>query len=283
LAEVADTAARVGPWLVQVGLGLAWVVLFLLAESEPRLGLALADALAVVGVPPGLALGLTLALGLVLALAEALALALAVLVLLWLPLDDVPGAVVVVVVRGGELVLVGAPGCVDDGAQGLREGCAARPALLDGTPPVAEDVGEIVPGPPLALALLEELLPTMAALRSPVTRNSPARAGGTTARTTPRANTAAPTPNAGRSIASRQSLGRFGSRSGSARLRWPPRCPAAPWAGWHGPDETGSWRGSAPGRPRPAPPDPRQREARGARSRRNPVLARRQSRGRISP
>ena len=253
MAEVADSATCVGPWLVQVGLGLAWVVLFLLAEAEPRLELALADALAVVGVPPGLALGLTAALGLVLALAEALALALAVLAvlaLLWLPLDDVPGAVVVVVVRGGELVLVSATaGCVDDGAQGLREGCAARPALLDGTPPVAEDVGELVPWPPLAPASLEELLLKAEPMASPTCAIA-WRAGGTTARTTPRANTAAPTPNAGRSIASRQSLGRFGCRRCGAR-RTPSRrtravvkptmaaqTPSSPlgWLAWAGRD-----------------------------------------------
>ena len=219
LLAVADTAGCVGPWLVQVGLVLAGAVLFLPPESEPRLELALADAVAlVVGVPPGLALGLTLALGLVLALAEALALALAVLVLLWLRLDDVAGAVVVVVVRPGELVLVSATaGCVDDAAQELEEGCAARPALLDSAPPAAEGVGEIVPRPPLAPALVEEPPPVMAALRWSVKFSSPWRAGGTTARTTPRANTAAPTPKAGRSIASRQSLGRFGSRRCGAR------------------------------------------------------------------
>jgi hypothetical protein len=37
------------------------------------------------------------------------------------------------------------------------------------------------------------------------------RAGGMTARTTPTANTATPAAKAGRSIASRQSIGRFGS------------------------------------------------------------------------
>lgn len=252
MLEVTDTAACVGDWLVQVGLGLAWAVLFLLAEAEPRLELALADAVAfVVGVPPGLALGLTLALGLVLALAEALALALAVLVLLWLRLDDVAGAVVVVVIRPGELVLVSATaGRVDDGAQELEEGCAARPALLDSAAPAAEGLGEFVPAPAPAPAPVGELPPVMAALRSPVTRSSPARAGGTTARTTPRANTAAPTPNAGRSIASRQSLGRFGSR-GCGAGRTPSRrtravvkptmaaqTPSSPlgWLAWAGRD-----------------------------------------------
>jgi hypothetical protein len=217
LLELADTAARVGPWLVQVGLGLAWAVLFLLAESEPRLELALADAVAfVVGVPPGLALGLTLALGLVLALAEALALALAVLVLLWLRLDDVAGAVVVVVVRPGEPVLVSATaGCVDDGAQGLCEVCPATPGFVGPVPSAAEGIGVVLCFS-VAPAPLEEL-PVMAELRSLVTCSSPWRAGGTTARTKPRANTAAPTPKAGRSIASRQSLGRFGSRRCGAR------------------------------------------------------------------
>jgi hypothetical protein len=51
------------------------------------------------------------------------------------------------------------------------------------------------------------------------------RAGGMTARTTPAANTATPAAKAGRSIASRQSLGRFGSRRGSPSPAVPPRLP----------------------------------------------------------
>jgi hypothetical protein len=64
-----------------------------------------------------------------------------------------------------------------------------------------------VPGVPL-----EEVLPVMADQPDSVTCRIPWRAGGTTDRTTPTANTAAPTAKAGRSMASRQSLGRFGSR-----------------------------------------------------------------------
>jgi len=53
------------------------------------------------------------------------------------------------------------------------------------------------------------------------------RAGGTTARITPTANTAAPTAKAGRSIASRQSLGRCGARRCGA-CRASPRPAASP-------------------------------------------------------
>jgi len=58
----------------------------------------------------------------------------------------------------------------------------------------------VVPGP------LEELLKAEP-MASP-TCTIAWRAGGMTAKTTPKANTAAPTAKAGRSIASRQSLGR---------------------------------------------------------------------------
>jgi hypothetical protein len=104
----AATTACVGAGLVQVGFGVGWIV-FLAVPFDVGLvlGLGLSDTVAVaVGVPLGLLLGLTL--GLVLALAEALALALALAVLppLWLPLDDVAGAVVSPVVLLAGLVLV---------------------------------------------------------------------------------------------------------------------------------------------------------------------------------
>ena len=215
LAEAADTWPRVGAELVQLGLAVGWT--FFLADL---LGLGLApllaleDGVGVVGAePPGLALGVTLPLGLALALPDALELALAVLPLLVLPLEDVAGAVVVAVVLLGEPLLVGVTdGCVDGDGQALREGCRTTAGLLDGTLPVAEGVGGFVPWPSWTPGPLEELPPVMADQPALVTCRSPWRAGGTTDKTTPTANTAAPTAKAGRSMASRQSLGRRGSR-----------------------------------------------------------------------
>ena len=51
------------------------------------------------------------------------------------------------------------------------------------------------------------------------------RAGGMTARITPAANTLRPTAKAGRSIASRQSLGRFGFRRAPPSPAVPPCLP----------------------------------------------------------
>jgi hypothetical protein len=168
--------------------------------------------------PPGLALGVSLPLGLALALPDALELALA-LPLLVLPLDDVAGAVVVAVVLIGELLLVGvADACVDGDGQALREGCRTTAGLLDGTLPAAEDA-EVTPEAAV-LALFEGVLVMLRAEpMAPVMCAISWRAGGTTDRTTPSANTAAPTAKAGRSMASRQSLGRRGSldRRGSRR------------------------------------------------------------------
>jgi len=118
------TAAWFGAVLVQVESGVAWTVLL---PVPPEVGLVLelglSDTVAVVvGVPPGLSLGLTLGLGLGLGLglADALALGLAALPLLWLPLDDVAGAVTFPVALLAALVLVSATaGCVDGGAQEL--------------------------------------------------------------------------------------------------------------------------------------------------------------------
>jgi hypothetical protein len=219
LVEAADTWPRVGVELGQLELGVGWT-LFL----ADLLGLGLAPLLAledVVGVagaePPGLALGVTLPLGLALALPDALELAFAVLPLLVLPLEDVAGAVVVAVVLLGELLLVGvADGCADGDVQPLSEGGATATGLLDGTLPVVE--GARVAPEPSVLGLGEGLLMLRAEPMASLTLNITVRAGGTTDRTTPTANTAAPTANAGRSIASRQSLGRRGSRrSGACR------------------------------------------------------------------
>jgi hypothetical protein len=148
---------------------------------------------------------------LALALSDALELALAVLPLLVLPLEDVAGAVVVaVVLLGGLLLVTVTDACVDGDAQALREG-GTTTELLDGAP--AEVVGEFVPWPswvpePLGVELLMLKAEPMA---SPTLIN-PWRVTGTTDRITPTANTAAPKAKAGRSMASRQSLGRFGSR-----------------------------------------------------------------------
>ena len=220
-----DLLAAVDTWpsgaeLVQVGLGVGWT-LFLADPLELGLApvLALEDVVGVaVTEPPGLALGVTLPLGLALALPDALELALA-LPLLVLPLDDVAGAVVVAVVLIGELLLVGvADACVDGDGQALCEGCRTTAGLLDGTLPVAEDAG--VTPEAAVLALFEGVLVMLRAEpMAPVMCATSWRAGGTTDRTTPSANTAAPTAKAGRSMASRQSLGRRCSlgRRGSRR------------------------------------------------------------------
>ena len=200
-----------GAEFVQLGLAVGWT---LFVADLLGVGLALEDLVGVAGAePPGLALGVTLPLGLALALPDAPELALAVLPLLVLPLEDVAGAVVVAVVLLGELLLVGVTdGCVDGDGQALREGCRTTAGLLDGTLPGAERVAEIVPWPSWTPGPLEELPPVMADQPASVTDSTVWRAGGTTDRTTPTANTAAPTAKAGRSMASRQSLGRRCSR-----------------------------------------------------------------------
>jgi uncharacterized low-complexity protein len=218
VAEAVDVAA--GVVLEQLGSGLGLtpslptpseVVLVLVLV----LGLGLGDVWGVVvGVWLGLRLvpGVTLALGLLLALAEALALELPVLPLLALPLDDVVGAVAVPVALLGELLLVSVTaGCVDDDEQGLAVVCVATPGALGDGSTAAEGAG-VALWPSVAPAALEELLLVKAWLMVLLADTSAERAGGTTDRTTPMANTAAPTAKAGRSIASRQSLGRCGSR-----------------------------------------------------------------------
>jgi hypothetical protein len=211
LAAAVDTWPRVGAAFVQLGLAAGWT-LFLADPLELGLApvLALADVEGVAGTePPGLALGLTL--GLALALPDAPELALVVLPLVVLPLEDVADAVVVAVVPPGDLLLVGVTdGCVDGDAQALREGCRSTAGLLDG-PPAGEGVGAVVPWPSWVPEPLEEGLLKAEPMALPTLMN-PWRVTGTTDRTTPSANTAAPTAKAGRSMASRQSLGRRGSR-----------------------------------------------------------------------
>jgi hypothetical protein len=223
--EDADAAGCVAVELVQLACGLG--------STDPvggtvplglLLGLVVADGVPVGGL--GLLLGLAVAdgvpvvveVGLGLLLAPALELA--VLSLLWLPLDDVAGAVVAWLALLGELlVLCVADGLAEDDPQavvpeGAKPGMLAPPgvgagALLWASVPPAPFAGLL-----LVKAWLTVLKPCTTAWR----------AGGTTDRTTPMANTATPTPRAGRNIASRQSMGRRG-RCG-ARFA----C-SSPWAG----------------------------------------------------
>ena len=96
-----------------------------------------------------------------------------------------------------------------------------------GCEPSAEVGTGVLPWPSVAPAPLEG--PVLMLRAEPM--SSPIctmiwRAGGTTARTTPTANTAAPTAKAGRSIASRQSRGRRGARRSSPRPAAQPRTEA---------------------------------------------------------
>jgi len=212
LAAAVDTWPPVGAEFVQLGLAVGWA-LFLADPLELGLApvLALEDVAGVAGAePPGLGLGVPLPLGLALALPDALELALA---LPLLPLEDVAGAVVVAVVPPGDLLLVAVTdGCVDGDGQPVGEGGRTPARLLDGTLPGVGDVEEIVlPWPSGVGGAVEELMLKAEPMALPTLIN-PWRVTGTTDRITPTANTAAPTAKAGRSMASRQSLGRFGSR-----------------------------------------------------------------------
>ena len=167
-----------------------------------------------VEVPLGSGLGLRLTLGLVLGLVEGLELGLVVLPLLWLPLDDAAGAVVVwVAVLGGLVLVCAAAGCVDGGPQGADVVGAATPGPVAGpVPSPAGDGSGLLPLPSVAAPLEGGVLMLRAEpMASPIVTIA-WRAGGTTDRTTPTANTATPMAKAGRSIASRQSLGRCGAR-----------------------------------------------------------------------
>jgi hypothetical protein len=107
--------------------------------------------------------------------------------------------------------------------------CAAAAGALEGPVPSPAGVGagllplpSGVPGP-----LDGEVLRLRAEPMALTIVAIPCRAGGTAARTTPTANTATPTAKAGRSIASRQSLGRRGSLARCGAGLEPPR-PGAP-------------------------------------------------------
>jgi hypothetical protein len=222
--EAVDTWPCSGAGLVQLGLA-AGRALFVADPLGLALVLALADVVGVaVAEPPGLALGVSLPLGLRLALPDGLELSLVVLLLV-LPLEDVAGAVVVPL--AGLLLVDVADAGVDGDGQALDEGGTIAAALLAGTPPDAEGVRGVVLWPSVAgSALLEELLMLRAEPMASLTFIIPWRAAGTTDRITPTANTAVPTAKAGRSMASRQSLGRCGSRR-----RGPGCAPPRP-AGW---------------------------------------------------
>jgi hypothetical protein len=233
LAEALDEVADLpeGAGLVQVGSGLGRT-LFLPGSAEVELGLGLGlglGELVGVAVEEPLALGLALLLGLPLALAEAEGLELAVPPLLWLALDDVTGgAVAVVVALLDGLVLVSVwDGLVDGDWQAPGVVLGATPAKVGTVSSSAEGRGAVVVWSPLAPAPLEELLMLRAEPMASPRFAKPCRAGGTTDRTTPRANTAAPMAKAGRSIASRQSRGRCGSRRRGAG-RWDSGRPARP-------------------------------------------------------
>jgi len=233
--EVAvDAATCVAAGVVQVGFGVAPTP-FLPSPAELVLVLVLVlwvrlagGVVVAVDVLLGVTLGLTL--GLVLGLTEGLGLGLVMLPLLWLPLDDVGGAVVVWVAPLNGLVLVcAAAGCVDDGAQGGSVTYDATPvALVDPVPSAPGEGCGLLPLPSAAPGPLEEDVVMSRAEPMALTIVAiPWRAGGTAARTTPTANTATPAAKAGRSIASRQSLGRRGSLGCCGSRRAPPR-PGAP-------------------------------------------------------
>jgi hypothetical protein len=235
-----DTAACVctALGLVQVEPDVGWIVFWsVLFDVEPVLGLG--DTV-VVAVSLGLTLRAAVALGL---LVLALAGGLVVLPPLWLPLDDTAGAGGFPVGLLAELGVVSAPdGLVDGDGQELCVLGAATPGMLAGEPPPAVGTGvlpwpSVTPGP-----LDDELLMLNAEPMASPTCTIAWRAGGMTARTTPTANTAAPTAKAGRSIASRQSVGRFGARRASPSPASPPRLVS----GWSPP------RTQPRRRPRPA-------------------------------
>jgi hypothetical protein len=208
--EAADTAACVGVWLAQLGCGVGeGVVLGDVVELELLLGSPLDDGVPVV-VGLGLVVddGVPVVVGLGLGLLLAPALELVVLPLLWPEPDEVAGAGVVWVDLLGEpVVLCVADGCAEDEAQDvvLAAACGLEPL---GEPPPGEGAGALLA--PFVLPLGAELLLVKAWLMALPTCTIAWRAGGTAARTTPMANTATPTAKAGRSIASRQSMGRCG-------------------------------------------------------------------------
>ena len=203
---VVQGAVGAGPALVAVPDGLAW---WLGLEVAVALGLGLAVAVAL-----GLGLAVAVALGLGLAASEGLVPGLAA-PLLSAPLDDTAGLVVTAscageLARPDEPDAVGvADGCVEAAAQ-VALALGAMPAMLLDESAALADAGAapLLSGDP---APDEAEVPVMAELRFAPKWAISLRVVGTTARTTPRVNTARPVAKAGRSIASCQSLGRFGA------------------------------------------------------------------------
>jgi len=179
-------------------------------DAAVPLGLAFGE-----GVGLGLTLGLGLEVALALLLAVPLELALALLVL-------ADAVVLVVAVVVAELARETAPDelAVDD-AHGEGVVAAACP------PDVAPAAVPTPNGLPPPLVLVEPVV-ELCEPASPTEWRIGWRSGGTAASTMPTANTAKPTANAGRSMASRQSRGRCacGRRSGLAR--WAPGV-VCPW------------------------------------------------------
>jgi hypothetical protein len=215
--EVVDVRAGAAVVLAQV---LEAVAPALALDAAVPLGLALD-----VGFGEVVGLGLTLGLGLELALALLLVvpLELALALLLALPVLALAEAAVLLVA-----VAVAALACaaaldelaVDDAHDATAAGLLAPlGAWLADAP-----LGDPAPEPPVLAGWDAELCGPA----SPTAWRVCWRSGGTAASTMPTANTAKPTANAGRSMASRQSRGRCACRGRSGLARWAPGA-VCPW------------------------------------------------------
>jgi hypothetical protein len=266
LLGVADPP-EVGAWPLQLaaGVGVApWLrpdalALALVRELELALADALAEALALaLVVSVGLALGLVaLSFGLAPGLAVSLGLAVSPLLgdglavlgdavtlgLVGAPVDAVD-RVGLDVLCFGDFDVCDGDGDVHGTADGLMIPGVALPRR-----PLAEEPWPVPPGPVGLGVLLDEPVNTSVLTRTKW------RSGGTVASTTARANTAIPTPSAGRNMASRQSTGHH--RAGRACPGPVPRPGVLP-------------RGSAPW-PRGALCSPRRPDRRRTRPARTPA------------
>jgi hypothetical protein len=213
-AGVVQWGVGAGPPLAACPDGLAWW-LGLAVAAALGLGLAVGVSLGL-GLAVGVSLGLGLSEGLAPALAEPLPSP---------PLDDTAG-LVVTASWVGELALPDEPdaagvaaACLEVDKQGVALALGSRPAMLPDESPEPVDTGA-AEWPSVDSVPDEVGVPVMAELRFEPMWAISLRVEGTTARTTPMRNTARPVAKAGRSIASRQSLGCFGARRSGAR------CPA---------------------------------------------------------
>jgi len=227
---VVQGAVGAGPALAAVRDGLAC-----------RLGLEVAVALGLgleVTVALGLGLEVAVSLGLGFPVSEGLASGLAV-PLLSSPLDDTAGLVVTAVCASelappDEPDVVGfADACVEVGGQ-VALVLGMPPAKLLDEGPALVDAGA-APWPSVDPVPDEAEVPLRTEPKFEERWAISLRVVGTTARTTPRRNTARPVAKAGRSIASRQSLGCFGARRSGAR------CPAGSRRRTREPRYRGSW------------------------------------------